>query len=202
VRERDDKAFFVYLNYLPIPQSSEAVGNPSYTALQSLLSFLNKTGILKNSVLFFTSISGIDTRRPLIAYLGDAYPGEIVSDRAITQKDLPATIFSLLKNGNDDDKFSADLTAILRKEISNRRPIYIWSKTYDSSQPADLVCCYPWLLERMDNTKFTLKNISDKLWFDIDLSLKYPEITSFLRNLIEHPVPSIPDTNVLTQIHK
>jgi len=186
-RNRDEDPFFIFTSYAPIPPSSGVAEAPGATALRSLMSSLDKMGILQNSYLIFTSFTMKGLRKPLIIFAGNSFFVDKQQYVPVTQHDLSMTIASIISGKEITDNLAVDLRDVANGEVNITRPIYCWEENYDPDSPAIMVCVYPWKLEKSQEGEYSLCNIEEDPEGKINLVESEPEIYNTLMDLMLNP---------------
>jgi len=186
-RNRDENPFFIFTAYAPVPASSRGTEVPGAMALKSLISSLDKMGILQDSYMIFTTFSKKGLRRPLILFSGNSFYDDKQQTVPVSQHDLSTTTASIISGINIKDNYSADLRDVAFGEIDITRPIYCWEDLYDPDSPAIMVCSYPWKLEQAKDGTYSLTNIEDDPEGKTNLVETAPEIYDMLLKLLSNP---------------
>jgi len=196
-QERDDKPFFLFIEYAPLPLGKGGIESDGKTALKELLYFMNKSKLLANSLIFFSSFSGEELRRPLMLYHYDAVSNQTVSDIAVSQLDITTTIISEIDYSKPSSGFTLDLKRIFDREIPLNRPVFAWKEGFDEGKIPIMVCSYPWLLEKPESGVQRLINLKNDPQQSINLLQEYPAQGEIMLEMISAPLETAPSLEIM-----
>ena len=192
-QKRGENSFFIFASYSPDSPMRGDVDMKEYTAIKSLLTSLDKMGMLNTSIFFFTSFSGESTLKPLVMLVGNSTFDSNESESLVSQADISTTIMTAVIGEQPPNGFSQDLFKIADGYDEGERPIYTWEAEVNPDIPAKLVRVFPFQLKKISDTVYTLTNFELDPNGVINLSEQEPEVFDKLKKLINKPVSVIPE---------
>ncbi|MBL7190928.1 hypothetical protein ISS30_04475 [bacterium] len=188
-RVRDGRPIFAYIQYPLISGEEYQSADSSIEKFKNLIVKLDKMGLLKNSLCFFTSSGGDDIRKPLFLYSLKWTFGETVDWTAVSLHDINATINDASQGrAKSSIKMAVDLRRVSKGDIPVQRPVFVWENIGAEKGPASSVYSFPYALMRDNSGGLQLIKFAD--------TQKTPglapqeEIIDRLNSLIEQPALS------------
>ena len=183
-RERDDKPFFLIVECSTTQFQGQAKQTEEIKAFQALFSFMRKSRMLDNSLIFFTSFADEDIHRPLALYYYSMIPDFPEIKYPVSYLDIPGVIFAEVADSSHNSQLALDLADIIEETIPPSRAVFVWEKEYGPHQPAVAVFSYPWLCERKDSGVYVLRDLEND---SPDLSREYPDLLRLFKEMLQYP---------------
>lgn len=146
-KERDDRPFLVYLDYFSLPLHNSAENSVPETGFRNLMNYLNKSGLARNSMLIFTSISDESLRIPLIISYSDVVADPDLPPDACSLRDLPQTIASVIAEKDFRGPYSRSLTGSVSNVPGSSEAVIIFRDGNHSPENIEYVIEYPYALQ-------------------------------------------------------
>ena len=193
-QKRGENSFFIFASYSPDSPMTKEVDTKDFSAIKSLLFSLDKMGMLRNSILFFTSFAGESTLKPMVVLAGNSTFESNESESLVSQADISSTILAAVTGAQSSNGFSQDLLKIAEGYQESERPVYTWESEVNPEIPAKLVRVFPWQLKKISDTEYKLTNFELDPDGVIDLTNQEPEAFKKLKKLINKPVSVLPES--------
>ena len=173
--ERDDHPFLIYLNYFSLPLRKSAESSIPETGFKNLFNYLEKSGILDNSIMIFTSLSTDKIHIPLYISYGNSVSDPDQSPAACSLRDIAITIVSVITEKEHQGRHCRSLVSYGEETARDADPVIIFREGNHPDRVVEYVIDFPYALHRTEDGEEKLLDISDNDDY-LDISAENPEL--------------------------